>query len=67
MRKVRGVQAVSEYLDSINCPMSASTIQRLMRTKSIPFSRPSPRIVIFDLNEIDSWIGEVNKDTKVLI
>ena len=57
MRKVRGVKKVCSYLDSIQCPMSESTIFRLMRTKNIPFSRPAPRVVIFDLDDIDSWIG----------
>lgn len=62
MRKVRGVQSISEYLDSINCPISASTIQRLMRIKAIPFSRPSPRVVIFDLDDIDKWISQETKE-----
>lgn len=57
MRKVRGVQKVSEYLKSIDCPMSPSTIQRLMREGNIPFSRPAPRVVIFDLDAIDKWVG----------
>ncbi|HHY72666.1 MAG TPA: AlpA family phage regulatory protein [Bacillus bacterium] len=57
MRKVRGAKKVSSYLDSIGCPVSESTIFRLMRTNDIPFSRPAPRIVIFDLDEIDKWIG----------
>ncbi|MCO7175529.1 hypothetical protein ACFP7A_00955 [Sporolactobacillus kofuensis] len=57
MRKVRGAKALSDYLDSIGCPMSRSTIQTLQRTNSIPFSKPSPRVLIFDLDEIDTWLG----------
>lgn len=62
MRKVRGVKKVCEYLESIQCPMSESTIFRLMRTKDIPFSRPAPKVVIFDLDDIDTWIGEEAKE-----
>lgn len=56
MRLVRGAKALSEYLEMQNCPMSESTIYRLIRTKSIPFRRPSPNILIFDLNAIDHWL-----------
>ncbi|RWR06708.1 hypothetical protein D4N35_013660 [Siminovitchia fortis] len=57
MRRVRGAKALSEYLKSINCDMSESTIYRLLRTKSIPFRRPSPGILIFDLDVIDKWLS----------
>lgn len=57
MRKVRGARALSDYLASIGCPMSRSTIQSLQRTNSIPFRKPSPRVLIFDLDEIDQWLG----------
>lgn len=56
MRVVRGAKALSEYLASKNCPMSESTIYRLIRVKGIPFRRPSPNILIFDLNAIDRWL-----------
>lgn len=56
MRLVRGAKALSEYLVSQNCPMSESTIYRLIRTKSIPFRRPSPNILVFDLSAIDRWL-----------
>ena len=60
MRKVRGVEKLVAYLDSINCPMSRATIYRLLRTKDIPVCRPAPRIIIFDLDEIDKWLnGEI--------
>lgn len=64
MRKVRGAKKLVDYLESIQCPMSESTIFRLMRTKDIPFSRPSPRVVIFDLDDIDMWISEGTKVEK---
>ncbi|RST59680.1 hypothetical protein D5F11_011290 [Siminovitchia terrae] len=57
MRRVRGAKALSNYLKSINCDMSEATIYRLMRTKSIPFRRPSPGILIFDLDAIDQWLS----------
>lgn len=57
IRKLRGVGPLCEYLESINCPMSESTIYRLMRTKKIPFTKPSARVILFDLNEIDKWLG----------
>ena len=57
MRKVRGYKGILEYLESNNCPMSLSTIQRLIRTNKIPYSRPAPRVLIFDLNKIDEWLG----------
>lgn len=58
MRKVRGVGNLVEYLKSINCPLSEATLYRLVRTSDIPFSRPAPRVLIFDLNKIDEWLGE---------
>jgi hypothetical protein len=56
-RKIRGAKKLSEYLSSIDCPMSPATIFRLMRTHDIPFRKPSPRVLIFDLDEIDAWLG----------
>lgn len=57
MRMVRGVKALVEYLDSINCRMSHTTIFDLLRQNAIPHSRPSPRVLLFDLNAIDEWIA----------
>jgi predicted DNA-binding transcriptional regulator AlpA len=57
MRKVRGAKSLSSYLESLGCPMSESTIYRLMRTHGIPFRRPTAQILIFDLDEIDKWLG----------
>lgn len=57
MRKVRGAKALSEYLKSINCDMSETTIYRLLKKKSIPCRRPSPGILIFDLDVIDLWLS----------
>jgi predicted DNA-binding transcriptional regulator AlpA len=61
MRKIRGVYNLADYLKSVHCEMSVSTIQRLMQRKEIPHSRPAPRVIIFDLNEIDEWLGCANK------
>lgn len=61
MRKVRGVKALVDYLESINCPICQSTIYGLMRTDSIPFNRPAPRVLLFDLDDIDSWLGGDSK------
>ncbi|WP_144511531.1 hypothetical protein [Bacillus sp. FJAT-22090] len=58
MRKVRGAKALSDYLKSINCDMSETTIFRLLKTRSIPCRRPTPKILIFDLDTIDRWLDE---------
>lgn len=57
MRRVRGAKKLSEYLESIDCPMSEATIYRLLKQKAIPFRRPSPSILIFDLDAIDEWLS----------
>lgn len=57
IRKIRGVKNLREYLKSIDCDISESTIQRMMRTGDIPFNRVAKRVIIFDLDEIDRWIG----------
>ncbi len=66
MRKVRGAKALSNYLKSINCDMSETTIYRLLKTKDIPCRRPSPGILIFDLDVIDRWllIGDEEKSVS---
>ncbi|WP_077705026.1 helix-turn-helix transcriptional regulator [Virgibacillus dokdonensis] len=56
MRLVRGVKSLVKYLDSINCSMSESTIYRLIKQNNIPFKRPAPGILVFDLNAIDKWL-----------
>lgn len=56
MRNVRGAQALSEYLNSVGAPMSVSTIFNLLRQDKIPHQRPSPRILIFNLDRIDEWL-----------
>ncbi|WP_336635384.1 hypothetical protein [Lysinibacillus fusiformis] len=56
MRKVRGVEALVNYLQSINCPIGKTTIYNLMRTKSIPFNKPTPGVLLFDLDKIDRWL-----------
>lgn len=57
MRKARGIQSLIDYLASINIPISKWAIEDALRRKSIPCSRPTPRILIFDLDEIDVWIS----------
>lgn len=56
MRRVHGTKALVEYLASIGCPMSESTIYRLLREKRIPPIRPSEHILLFDLDVIDRWL-----------
>lgn len=57
MRLVRGAKGLSDYLKSINCGMSEATIYRLVKQNNIPFKRPAPGILIFDLNAIDKWLS----------
>jgi len=63
MRKIRGVQNLVDYLESIGCSISLSTINRLMKSNEIPFTRIADRVLIFDLNEIDEWLGEGTKQS----
>ncbi|MBG9691361.1 hypothetical protein ABD91_10785 [Lysinibacillus sphaericus] len=64
MRKVRGVEALIAYLQSINCPIGRTTIYNLMRTNSIPFNKPSPGILLFDLDKIDRWLDGESYQTE---
>ncbi|MGM8213535.1 helix-turn-helix transcriptional regulator [Virgibacillus sp. W0430] len=57
MRLIRGVKALTDYLKSIDCDISESTIYRLIKQNNIPFKRPAPGILIFDLNAIDKWLS----------
>lgn len=66
MRRVRGVKALVEYLISIQCPMSESTIYRLVKIRKIPFRRPSPQVFIFDLNAIDHWLSSDFEEDEAL-
>ena len=56
LRLVRGAKALSEYLSEIGAPMSEATIYRLINQDNIPYKRPAPGILIFDLNAIDKWL-----------
>lgn len=56
MRLIRGVKSLVDYLNSINCNMSESTVYRLIKKDLIPYKRPAPGILIFDLNAIDKWL-----------
>lgn len=57
MRNVRGAEALSEYLESKGAPISRSTIFTLLKQNKIPHSRPTPRILIFNLDVIDEWLN----------
>lgn len=61
MRKIRTIDKLIAYLDSIGCPLGKSTISKLIRKKEIPHIRISERVIIFDLDVIDVWLGG---DTK---
>lgn len=56
MRMLRGVKPLVDYLDSIGTPVGQSTIYNLLRENKIPHTRPSPRVLLFDLNAIDEWL-----------
>jgi len=58
LRNVRGVKNVVKYLHLVGAPMSESTIYNLMRQNKIPHQRPSPRVLIFNLDRIDKWLQE---------
>lgn len=60
MRMIRGVKSLVDYLDSVNCPMSVSTIYRLTKRELIPFRRPSPGLLLFNLDAIDRWLTGEN-------
>lgn len=64
MRNVRGAKALSEYLNKIGAPMSESTIFSLLRQGKIPHQRPSPRILIFNLDAIDNWLSYENEEVQ---
>lgn len=57
MRNVRGVKQLVSYLSDIGVPMSESTVYNLLRENKIPHQRPSPRVLIFNLDRIDDWLG----------
>lgn len=60
-RRVRGAKELSKYLESINCPLSESTIFKLVREKRIPHIRPSNRVLLFDLDSIDKWLEDLEE------
>lgn len=57
MRRIRGVKKLVEYLEKNGCQMSEATIYRLVKVRKIPFRRPSPQVLIFDLDAIDKWLS----------
>lgn len=56
MRNVRGVKQLVSYLSEIGIPISEATIYNLLRENKIPHQRPSPRVLVFNLDVIDEWI-----------
>lgn len=60
-RRVRGAEKLSKYLESVGCPMSKTTIFKLLREKRIPHIRPSKRVLLFDLDSIDKWLEEMEE------
>ena len=64
MRRIRGAKELVKYLESIDCPMSESTIYKLLREKRIPSIRPSDRILLFDLDAIDKWLTMDDSEKK---
>lgn len=63
MRRARGAKALVEYLASIECPLSESTIYRLVKVGKIPFRRPTPQVLIFDFDAIDHWLSSDFEET----
>ncbi|PID22472.1 hypothetical protein CSV61_02170 [Sporosarcina sp. P3] len=57
-RRVRGAKSLSIYLKTEGCPISESTIYRMMREKRIPYMKPSTGILLFNLDSIDKWLKE---------
>ena len=64
MRTVRGVKAIVEYLESVNCSMGKSTIDKLIRTKEIPHMRISERVIVFNLDKIDEWLKGADNQSE---
>lgn len=58
MRNIRGVKALVQYLESINCPIGETTLYKLVQQKEIPHVRISSRVLIFNLDSIDNWIQQ---------
>lgn len=56
LRNVRGVKQLVSYLSEIGIPISEATIYNLLRENKIPHQRPSPRVLVFNLDVIDEWI-----------
>ncbi|AMW98412.1 helix-turn-helix transcriptional regulator [Rummeliibacillus stabekisii] len=57
MRKVRTIKALCDYLQKIDCPIGRTTISKLIKENEIPHMRISGRVIIFDLDEVDAWLG----------
>lgn len=64
MRRVRTIDKLLEYLDSVGCPIGKSTISKLIKEEKIPHIRIADRILIFDLDDIDNWLGGTMQENK---
>ena len=62
MRRVIGVNSLLQYLESVQCPMTEEKVNELIAGKQIPHSRPLNRLLLFDLDHIDSWLRERRDD-----
>lgn len=61
MRMVRGLDNLTNYLKENNMQMGKSTIYSLIKQGKLPHSKPSPRVLLFDLDKIDKYMrGELN-------
>lgn len=52
-RPLVDVDGVAEYLS-----ISPASVRRLVLHGEIPVTRPTPRAVRFDLDEVDEWLAE---------
>ena len=64
LRRVRGVDKLIIYLESVGCPIGKTTIYKLLKQKDIPCIRPSERVLLFDLDAIDGWLSIEEEETK---
>ncbi|ANU24814.1 hypothetical protein [Planococcus donghaensis] len=61
MRKIQGISNLVTYLESVNYPVAAEQITELMLKRKIPHRKAYQDIVIFNLEHIDWWIAEQQK------
>ncbi|MEC5422074.1 helix-turn-helix domain-containing protein [Virgibacillus sp. C22-A2] len=56
MRNIRGVEKLEQYLIENEVPIGQTTLYKLVREKEIPHIRISSRVLVFNLDSIDSWL-----------